>query len=298
MTTLSSLVRMLYSRCGEYPADQPMLYAEDFSPNTVEGACPTCHGLGRVYEATENSMVPDPSLSIRDRAIAAWPPAWHGQNLRDILVSMGYDVDRPWRDLPEQDRNWILFTDETPTVPVYAGLTPEQTRIARSRRMEPSYQGTFTGARRYVLDTFANTKSALMKRRVSQFIIGRDCPTCQGKRLKRQALSVTFAGLDIAELGDLSMLKLRDLLEPVAQGRLGDAEAATGGANIDGWPLCLFQPSHSITSETEKMPQSRARRVSVIQRSFDWRANAPGRAGPQQDRHPAASARRSAPEER
>jgi excinuclease UvrABC ATPase subunit len=86
---------MLYSRAGSYPARQPMLYAEDFSPNTAQGACPNCHGLGRVFEVTEQTMVPDPSLSIRERAIASWPPAWHGQNLRDILVTLGYDVDRP-----------------------------------------------------------------------------------------------------------------------------------------------------------------------------------------------------------
>ena len=85
VTTLSNLVRMLYSRAGEYPAKQPLLHAEAFSPNTPEGACPECHGLGRVYEVTERSMVPDDSLSIRERAIAAWPPAWHGQNLRDIV---------------------------------------------------------------------------------------------------------------------------------------------------------------------------------------------------------------------
>ncbi len=177
LTTLSSLVRMLYSRVGEYPADQPMLYAEDFSPNTVEGACSTCHGIGRVYDATEATMVPDPSLTIRERAIASWPPAWHGQNLRDILVSLGYDVDTPWRNLPQQDRNWILFTDEAPTVPVYPGFSPEQTRLARQRGMEPGYQGTFTGARRYLLETLTNTKSATMKRRVSQYIVASDCPT-------------------------------------------------------------------------------------------------------------------------
>src|SRR5476651_1181705 len=111
VTTLSSLVRMLYSRTGTYPAKQPMLFAEDFSPNTVQGACPTCHGLGRVYEVTEQSMIPDDSLTIRERAVAAWPPAWHGQNLRDILVTLGYDIDRPWRELPKKDRDWILFTD-------------------------------------------------------------------------------------------------------------------------------------------------------------------------------------------
>lgn len=233
VTTLSSLVRMLYSRVGEYPRNQPMLYAEDFSPNTVAGACPTCHGIGRVYDATEKTMVPDDTLTIRERAVAAWPPAWHGQNLRDILVSLGYDIDTPWRDLPKKDRDWILFTDDQPTVPVYAGFTPRETRVALKRGMEPSYQGTFTGARRYVLETFANTKSALMKKRVSQYIIGRDCPTCRGKRLKREALSVKFAGLDIAELGDLSLLKLRDLLTPVAHGAL-DHGAVAGKGHVLG----------------------------------------------------------------
>jgi excinuclease ABC subunit A len=220
VTTLSSLVRMLYSRTGTYPAKQPMLFAEDFSPNTVQGACPTCHGLGRVYEVTEKSMVPDDSLTIRERAVAAWPPAWHGQNLRDILITMGYDVDTPWRDLPKKDRDWILFTDETPTVPVYAGLTPQETKAALKRQAEPSYQGTFTGARRYVLHTFANTQSALMKKRVSRFMVSSACPTCHGKRLKREALSVTFAGLDIAALSQMPMARVVDILRPVARGDL------------------------------------------------------------------------------
>src|SRR5580765_1408215 len=103
VTTLSNLLRMLYSRAGDYPRNQPLLYAESFSSNTPEGACPRCHGLGSVYEVTEKSMVPDDSLTIRERAVAAWPTAWHGQNLRDILVTLGYDVDRPWRELSRKD---------------------------------------------------------------------------------------------------------------------------------------------------------------------------------------------------
>ena len=223
VTTLSSLVRMLYSRTGTYPPKQPMLFAEDFSPNTVQGACPVCHGLGRVYEVTERSMVPDDTLTIRERAIAAWPPAWHGQNLRDILVTLGYDVDTPWRDLPKKDRDWILFTDEQPTVPVYAGLTPKETRAALKRKDEPSYQGTFTGARRYVLHTFANTQSALMKKRVSQYMVGNACTACHGKRLKKEALSVKFAGLDIGEFSQLPLSELASILEPIARGEWASA---------------------------------------------------------------------------
>ncbi|RZL85851.1 MAG: excinuclease ABC subunit UvrA [Variovorax sp.] len=224
VTTLSNLLRMLYSRAGSYPPRQPMLYAEDFSPNTVQGACPACHGLGRVYAVTEKTMVPDDSLSIRERAIAAWPPAWHGQNLRDILVTLGYDVDRPWRELPKKDRDWILFTDEQPTVPVYAGFTPAETRAALRRKMEPSYQGTFTGARKYVLHTFATTQSALMKRRVARFMVGSLCPTCGGKRLKREALAVTFAGHDIGEISQMPLGQLARVLAPAAEGRLVQQE--------------------------------------------------------------------------
>lgn len=219
VTTLSSLIRMLYSRAGSYPPGQAMLYAEDFSPNLPQGACPQCHGLGRVYEVTEALMVPDPSLTIRQRAVASWPLAWQGQNLRDILVTLGYDVDIPWRDLPKKQRDWILFTEETPTVPVYAGFTPAQTRDALKRKLEPSYQGTFSGARRYILHTFTHTQSALMKKRVSQFMQGSACPLCDGKRLTKAALSVKFAGLDIGELAQLSLTQLAEVLRPVAAGQ-------------------------------------------------------------------------------
>ncbi|MBL0422091.1 excinuclease ABC subunit UvrA [Ramlibacter sp. AW1] len=140
VTTLSSLLRMLYSRAGSYPPGQPMLFAEDFSPNSPQGACPGCHGLGHVFEVTEETMVPDPTLTIRDRAVAAWPPAWHGQNLRDILVSLGHDIDKPWHKLPRKTRDWILYTEEQPTVPVYAGFGPEETRQALASGIEPSYQ--------------------------------------------------------------------------------------------------------------------------------------------------------------
>ncbi|MFD0740399.1 excinuclease ABC subunit A [Lysobacter koreensis] len=225
VTTLSSLLRMLYSRAGSYPPKQAMLYAEDFSPNTAQGACPNCHGLGHVYEVTEQSMVPDPSLSIRERAIASWPPAWHGQNLRDILVTLGHDVDTPWRDLPKKTRDWILFTDEQPSVPVYPGFTPAETRAALRRKTEPAYMGTFIGARKYVLHTFATTQSALMKRRVARYMVGSRCPACDGRRLKREALSVTFAGLDIGTLSQLSLNAMAQVLEPAAHGRFDQAAA-------------------------------------------------------------------------
>ena len=218
VTTLSNLLRMLYSRAGDYPSGQGILYAESFSPNTPEGACPQCHGLGRVYEVTEASMVPNPSLTIRERAIAAWPTAWQGQNQREILMTLGYDVDRPWRELPKKERDWILFTEEQPVVPVYSGFDAAEVRRALKSKMAPSYMGTFTSAKRHVLHTFANTQSTLMKKRVSQFMLSSECPTCHGKRLRRESLSVKFAGLDIAEISRLPLKELARILRPFAEG--------------------------------------------------------------------------------
>src|SRR6185437_7857051 len=73
-------------------------------------------------------------------------------------------------------------------------------------------QGTFTGARKYVLQTFATTQSAMMKRRVAQFLSSSNCPVCKGKRLKPEPLSVTFAGMDIAEISGLPLKQLREVL--------------------------------------------------------------------------------------
>jgi excinuclease ABC subunit A len=226
VTTLSNLLRMLYSRAGRYPRGAPLLYAESFSPNTPEGACPRCHGLGRVYDVTEASLVPDPSLTIRERAVAAWPMAWGGQNLRDILVTLGHDVDKPWRELPKKTRDWILFTDEQPTVPVYAGLTPAEARRAHKRKEEPSYMGTFSSAKRHVMHTFGHSQSAMMRRRALQYMISADCAECGGRRLRKEALAVTFAGLDITALSRLPLVKLAALFAPYVDGRAADEVAA------------------------------------------------------------------------
>ena len=251
VTTLSNLLRMLYSRAGDYPRSTPHLEAEAFSPNTPTGACPRCHGLGRVYEVTERSMVPDDSLTIRERAIAAWPTAWQGQNLRDILVTLGYDVDRPWRELPKKDRRWLLFTDEQPVVPVYAGYTPEEVRRALKRKEEPSYNGTFTSAKKYVMQTFANTESASMKKRVARYMVSSDCPLCEGKRLRRESLSVRFAHLDIADISRLPLARLDGVLRPYCDG------SAPGFAKVEA-----EHPEKALV--TQRITQDIVARLSVM----------------------------------
>ena len=222
VTTISNGLRMLYSRAGEYPAGQDMLYADAFSPNTPEGACPTCSGIGRVFEVTEDLLVPDKTKTIRERAIAAWPPAWQGQNLSRILTTLGYDIDKPWNTLPKETRDWILFTNETPEVPVYPEYNLEQVREAIKKGEKPNYKGTFTSAKNFVLHSFATTQSPRTKKRVAQFMQISECPSCHGKKLKKESLSVKFVGLDIGELSQLTLTELALKLHDAANKKLSD----------------------------------------------------------------------------
>ncbi|WP_406633805.1 ABC transporter [Pseudarthrobacter quantipunctorum] len=215
VTTLSNSLRMLFSRAGTYPAGSTQLDSDAFSPNTAAGACRECHGLGIAHTVTESSLVPDPSLSIRDGAIAAWPGAWQGKNLRDILTHLGYDVDIPWRRLPRKHRDWILFTEEQPVVEV----TPQRDRVAKP------YKGKFWSARSYILHTLADSQSASMRERVLAYMESGPCPRCAGTGLVPEALAVTFAGRTIAELNGLPMAELAEVVRPTAV--LDDAGTAS-----------------------------------------------------------------------
>ena len=206
ITTLSNLLRMLYSRAGDHPAGTDRLPAEAFSPNTAAGACPHCHGLGVVHDVTEELLVPDPSLSIRDGAVAAWPGAWQGANLRSIVSGLGIDIDRPWRRLPKKTRDWLLFTDEQPSVLV----EPEPGRV------DHGYYGKFWSARKHVMHVLADSKSERMRERALRFVEDAPCPDCRGSGLRPEARAVTFAGHSIAEVNALSLDGVVRLLRPVA----------------------------------------------------------------------------------
>ncbi len=218
VTTLSNSLRMLFSRVGTYPEGAGRLDSDAFSPNTAAGACPACHGLGRIHETSEELLVPDRELSIRQGAIAAWPGAWQGKNLRDVLDTLGYDVDRPWRELDAKDREWILFTDEQPVVTVHP--------VREADRIQRPYQGTYMSARRYVMRTFSDSKSPTLRAKAERFLTSAPCPACGGGRLRPEALAVTFAGRTIADLASLPLTALSGLLSAGAASPAGGSETA------------------------------------------------------------------------
>ena len=215
LTTLSNLLRMLYSRAGTYPPGADRLEAEAFSPNTPAGACPQCQGLGVVHDVTEELLVPDTSLSIREGAIAAWPGAWQGANLRSIVSGLGVDIDRPWRRLKKKDRDWLLYTDEQPSVLI----EPERDRV------DYGYYGKFWSARQHVMHVLADSTSERMRERALRFVRSLPCPACQGSGLRPEALAVTFSGRSIADINALALTDVAAVLAPVAA--LSGGTAAT-----------------------------------------------------------------------
>ncbi|MEH0148076.1 excinuclease ABC subunit UvrA [Corynebacterium sp. Q4381] len=201
VSAMSNTIRLLYSRAGDNPEG---LYSDSFSPNTPEGMCPACQGTGVVHEPTEQSMVPDPTLSIEEGAIAAWPGAWAGKNFHDILKTLGYDLDSPWQDLSEEDRQWILFTDERPVV------TVKPTRGAD--QIQRNYEGTWRSVASYLTKTLAETQSDTLRKRVLGYMESRVCEVCGGRRLNPEALNVTYAGMPIDELGSLPLDRVHEVL--------------------------------------------------------------------------------------
>ncbi|WP_186377230.1 excinuclease ABC subunit UvrA [Curtobacterium pusillum] len=219
LTTLSNSMRMLFSRAGTYPAGAERLESDSFSPNTAAGACPRCHGLGTAHEVTEASAVHDDTLSIRDGAITAWPGAWQGKNLRDVTAVLGYDIERPWRELPRADRDWLLFTEEQPVVEVH----PKRDRVAKP------YRGRFWSARQYVMHTLADSQSEAQRTKALQYVESGPCGLCGGTGLTRPALAVTIGGHGIADLNALPLTALADVLRPIAA--ITDPSAATSRAS-------------------------------------------------------------------
>ena len=204
ISSLSDVLRLLFSRAGSYPAGAAHLPAAAFSPNTVAGACPTCHGLGVGRSTTEELLVPDPTLSINDGAIAVWANrGWQGVNFRRIASELGYDIDLPFQQFSREDRDWLLFSDEEPTVRVNV----------RAGGNDRPYNGTWYSARNYLMRNYAKTESESQRQRLEPYIVVGACPTCRGKRLGQAALAVSFGGYDIAELVAMPLSRLCEVLD-------------------------------------------------------------------------------------
>jgi len=239
ITALSNSLRLLFSRAGDHPEEvlNPeygiaggRLTAGHFSPYTAEGMCPDCQGVGKQFEPAEELMVPDPDLSIIEGAIAAWPGAWLGKNFREILETLGVDTHRPWRELDQETRDWILYTEETPVITVVP--------VREAGRTQGPYEGKWESVARYLRRTVAATQSDKNRARALKFFKSRTCPTCQGHRLNAAALQVRYLGEPIWQLTHLSLAALLDRLKD-RQGVITAQDPAEDGPEVGAERILL-----------------------------------------------------------
>ncbi len=181
-----------------------------FSFNNPFGACPTCYGLGYKMEFDPELMIPDPSLSINEGAIAVM--GWQSSKdegsfskalLHALADEYGFSLDTPFQDYPETVRNMLIYGTGSREVLVhYSG-----------QRGSGVYPVTFEGLIRNVERRYRETGSEVIKAEYETFMRITPCKDCRGQRLKAESLAVTVGDKNIYEVTCLSIEDLVEWLE-------------------------------------------------------------------------------------
>ena len=181
-----------------------------FSFNNPFGACPSCFGLGYKMEFSEELMIPDPSKSINEGAIAVlgWQScADKGSFTNAILQALceeyKFDLDTPFEDYPKKVHDVLIYGTNGKAVKVYY----------KGQRGEGVYDVAFEGLIRSVERRYRETHSEVSKAEYETFMNITPCSECKGQRLKQSALAVTVGDRNIAEVTALSIEKLQKFLE-------------------------------------------------------------------------------------
>ncbi len=158
-----------------------------FSFNSPQGMCPGCDGLGTRFDFDADLLVPDPSLSFLAPCVAPLrtkPGRWARHFYEGVAKHVGFDLKKPWRDLPKAARDALLF-----------GLGDTHVTFEwRGRHGAWKHGGTFAGVVAELHDKYKRAESTMVRSYYEQFMRSRECPQCRGARLVPQALSVTLRG--------------------------------------------------------------------------------------------------------
>jgi len=181
--------------CG---TSMPEIEPRIFSFNSPHGACERCHGLGFQRVIDPELCIPDPTLSISEGALSTWMGAasmYYRRLVEAVCENHGIDLDTPWQDLPDGDRQLLL-----------EGTGSERHQITYKNRFgrRRSYNAHFEGITVGLERRYANTDSEKTRERIEELMALQPCPACHGARLRPESLAVTVGGLSIAEYTNLS----------------------------------------------------------------------------------------------
>lgn len=193
---------------NEHPLELEEIEPRSFSFNAPYGACPECAGIGTRLEVDPDLVIPDESATLVEGAIAPWTlgSADHHQQVMSALASeLGFSMDTPWKDLPDDAKDALLNGHNFKVHVRY------RNRFGRERR----YSTGFEGVMYYLKRRHEDTESDWARERYEQFMRHAPCPACQGRRLRPEVLSITIGGKSIAEFSDLPIGEAKAFLEDV-----------------------------------------------------------------------------------
>ncbi|HTU86731.1 MAG TPA: excinuclease ABC subunit UvrA [Solirubrobacteraceae bacterium] len=169
-----------------------------FSFNSPHGACLRCTGLGSQMEIDPELVVPDPTLSIGEGAIAPWAASasdYYDQLIQAIAERYEVDLDTPWDELPDQARDFFLYGTNGDRVQV-----TYRNRFGRRRSYSTNFDGIIPNLER----RYRETESELAREKIEEYMTLRPCPDCKGARLRPESRAVLINGTAIHEFTALS----------------------------------------------------------------------------------------------
>ncbi|MEA2025992.1 MAG: excinuclease ABC subunit UvrA, partial [Chloroflexota bacterium] len=184
------------------------LEPRSFSFNSPHGACPDCTGLGIRLEFAVDRIIPDRSKSIPDGAMVPWRTvptelSWRLKTTKAIMDAHGWDYHAAVEDLPPDALEYLLFARKSEKVEVRY----------KHDRGENSYVATFEGVVTNLERRYRETESDYIRTELEKYMVERHCPTCDGKRLKPEALGVT---IDDRSISDIAAMSISDAVAWVA----------------------------------------------------------------------------------
>lgn len=201
--------------CKECGFSLPELSARLFSFNSPYGACKECHGLGKINEIDESSVVPNDDLSIDEGALKPWTrgevsprrrPSSVYNYYQEMLIALSrhykFSLSAPWKKLPEKIKNIVLYGSGNTVISfIYSG-----------KNSFYEVKKPFEGVIPNILRRIRETKSEYMRHKLELYFHENTCPQCKGRRLKDEVLAVRFKGRNIYELSSLQVSELMDFL--------------------------------------------------------------------------------------
>ncbi len=193
--------RLTFSERFACPVHGPSLIELEpriFSFNSPHGACPRCTGLGSQMEIDPELVVPDPTLSIGEGAIAPWAVSasnYYDQLTQAIAERYEVDLETAWQDLPEESRDFFLYGTGGDRVQV-----SYRNRFGRRRSYATRFEGIVPNLER----RYRETDSDFSREKIEEYMTLRPCPECRGARLRPESRAVLIADTPIHEFTALS----------------------------------------------------------------------------------------------